>query len=542
MRIQWLAAITAVVAATGIAQAQPAKQTLPTVELRVHSVNDLLDKAEFVGGLAGKEDIVKAVKAIVKNLTKEKTGLEGVDPKRPFGLYANPNVDIVNSPVVLMVPIADKDRFLKMLKDRAEIVPEKAEDDTLKAVSIPIVSELYLRFTNDYLYVGRTVKDLDPKTLISPKTFFARDEKAIVSLVVRFDLIPEDAKKMVLGQFELFAAEQRRMNGAKEDPIEKAFLDLLVDGMSNGLNTFLEDAKELHGRVFIDDKNDELSAEVTLSAKPGSTMARTLASFAGKSSMPLAIVGAGKDPAIIASAKGGLTPELKKRFAKVIDDVTEEFTKRVDPNARSIVEQAFVVIGPTLKAAEVDGAIAVYGPDAKKHYNLLVAGSVKQGKGFEKLLKELALSAGAVADFDFDVEKIGDFALHRIELTQGPGELEQLLGTRKFWVAISDNYLVISIEPEGTRIREGLKAKAKADVPIASVNISTAQLLPLMAKELKPDEIKAVLKDAFGDESPAGKDTIAVTLSASGDQLTLKAKVKGKAVRLFFALDEFRKK
>ena len=436
MRIQWLAAVTAAVVMTGVTQAQPAKQSEPTVEVRLRSINDLLDKAEFVGGIIGKDDLVKGVKGLVKVMIKEKTGLEGVDPKRPFGLYANLSVDVVNSPVVLMVPIADQERFLKLLKDRLEIVPEKAEDGTLKAF-VPIVNELYLRFTNDYLYIGRTVQDLDPKTLISPKTFFGKEDNSVASFIFRLDKIPDDTKKFVFGQFELQVAEQRKINGAKEDPIEKIFLDLVADGLSGGLKTFLDDAKELKARVYIEDKSDELSAEVTLTAKPGSTMAKTLSSFAGKTSLPAGIV-ASKDPAVRATLKGELTPELKKRYAKAIEEASEEAIKKADPNAKAVVRQILETLSPTFKAAEIDGAVALNGPNAKGKYSLMLAVAVKQGKDIEKLLKELSLSAGGVADFEFDKEKIGDFSLHKITLNDAPLALEEIFGTKTFWLAVSD--------------------------------------------------------------------------------------------------------
>jgi hypothetical protein len=538
MRLLRMAAITAAFAFAGSVQAQSAKQTEPTVELRVRSVNDIFDKAEYLGGLAGKEDIVKAVKGMVKNLTDVKTGIEGVDPKRPFGLYAYMSMDVITSPVILMIPIADQERFLKMLNDRAEIVPEKAENGTLK-VPVPYVNELFLRFTNDYLYIGRSVEDLDPKKLITPKAFFAKDDGSIASLIFRIDGIPDDTKKFVFGQFEHHVAEQRRQNGMNEDPIAKAFLNWAGDGLSGGLKTLLDDAKEVNVRVFVDDKKDELSAEVTLTAKQGSTMAKTLQSFAGKSSLPAAIVSA-KDPAIRATAKGGLTPELKTRFAKVIDEASEEGLKKVDPNAKAVVRQGIEALAPTIKAAEVDGAVALNGPDAKGKYTLILASAVKQGKEIEKLLKELALSAGGVADFTFDVEKIGDFSLHKITLFDGPPELEKFFGTKTFWLAISDSHIALSIEPDGAVIHAGLKSKP-VEVPILSLEVSIAKLLPIIGKDLKPDEVKAIMKDAFGDDISAGKDKVSVTLTA-GDQLTLKGKVKGKAVRVLAALDQLKKK
>lgn len=537
MRMQYLAAIAAVGMTVGAAPAQDIKSAKPTIELRVRSINDLLDKGEFLGGLVGQEETVKSVKGIVKFLTKEKEGLEGLDTTRPFGLYANLDVDVVNSPITLMIPIANQERFLRMLKERAEIAPEKAEDGTLK-VFVPVVNELYLRFTNDYLYIGRTVKDLNPKTLIAPKAFFGPQDAAIGSLVIRFDQIPAEVKNFVIGQFELTTAEQRKRNGANEEPAQKAFLDWLGDALSGGLKTFLEDARELNVRLIVDEKNEELAVEATLTAKPGSTLAKNLASFAGQTSIPAGIV-ATANPAVQASAKGGLTPELKKRFAKVVDDVAAAVIDKADPNAKGVVRQAVDVLTPTFKAANVDTAFALSSPDAKGHHTLVIAMSVKQGKEMEKLLKELAGFAGGVADFDFDVEKIGDFSLHKITLADGPPELEKIFGTKTFWLAVSDDNVALSIEPDGARIKAGLKNKP-APVPMLSVEVAAAKLFPIIGGNLKPDEYKAVMKDTFGDNSVAGKDTLSVTITG-GEQLTVKAKVKGKAVRLFYGFSQLKK-
>jgi hypothetical protein len=538
MRISWLAAILAALMGGNFAQAQPAKPAEPTVELRLRSITDLLDKAEFVGGLAGQEEIVKGVKGILKNLTKEKTGLEGIDPKRPFGLYANLNLDVINSPVILMVPIADQDRFLTMLKDRLEVVPEKADDGTLK-VFVPLVNELYLRFANDYLYVGRTAKELDTTLLINPKTFFGKDEAAIGSLIVRLDRIPDEVKTFILGQFELSVAEQRKKNGAKENTGEKAFLDWLGDGMNGGLNTLLKDSKELNVRVFIDEKADELSAEITLTARTGSTLAKNFSTWGGQSSLSAGIVSA-KDAALRATGKASLPADLKKRFAKVVDEMIAEIVKKVDPNARALAQQALDTLAPTFKAAEVDGAIAFSGPNANGKYTLILAEAVKKGKEIEKLLKEVAGFAGAVADFDFDVEKIGDFSLHKITLNEIPPELDAIFGAKTFWLAVSESHLVLSLEPDGTVIRAGLKSKP-VTVPVLAFELAVARLLPIIAKDLKEDDRKAIMKDAFGSTGPTGKDTISVTITA-GEQITVKAKVKGKAVRVLFGVNQFKDK
>jgi hypothetical protein len=94
--------------------------------------------------------------------------------------------------------------------------------------------------------------------------------------------------------------------------------------------------------------------------------------------------------------------------------------------------------------------------------------------------------------------------------------------------------MAVSIEPDGDTIRKALKAKA-VSAPVLSAEVSVAQLLPIVHPDLKPDELKALLKEAFGEGSTTGKDTIKIRVEG-GEQLTIKFQVKGKAVRAFAVL------
>ncbi|HEY1189130.1 MAG TPA: hypothetical protein VGE74_15860, partial [Gemmata sp.] len=101
MRFRWLAALAVAALSTGLASAQP-KAVEPTVEVRLRSVNDLVDKFEYVAGLAGKEDAAAQVRELIKALSADKKGIEGIDPKKPFGAYAVLEKDVATSPFVIM--------------------------------------------------------------------------------------------------------------------------------------------------------------------------------------------------------------------------------------------------------------------------------------------------------------------------------------------------------------------------------------------------------------------------------------------------------
>src|SRR5947199_9796070 len=120
MRFRWLAALAVTLLTCGLASAQP-KDVGPTVEIRLRSVNDLVDRFEYIAGLAGKEDAVKQVRELIKVLSADGKGIEGIDPKKPIGAYATLNKEVETSPFVIMVPIADEDQFLKALKTRLDV-------------------------------------------------------------------------------------------------------------------------------------------------------------------------------------------------------------------------------------------------------------------------------------------------------------------------------------------------------------------------------------------------------------------------------------
>src|ERR1700730_14201978 len=117
MRFRWLAAVALTCLANGLASAQP-NVTGPTVEVRLRSVNDLVDKFEYVAGLAGKEDAVKQLRELLKGLSADGKGIEGIDPKKPMGAYATLAKEVETTPFVILIPIADQEQFLKALKTR----------------------------------------------------------------------------------------------------------------------------------------------------------------------------------------------------------------------------------------------------------------------------------------------------------------------------------------------------------------------------------------------------------------------------------------
>jgi hypothetical protein len=526
-------ALAAILPTNAIAQ----KPTEPTIEIRLRSVNDLLNKAEYIGGLIDKEDPVKQVRGLVEQLSAEGKGLEGIDTKKPFGVYAVLTQDIQSSPVIVMVPIADQERLLAALKERLAIVPEKVDGGALK-INVPLVNEVFLRFADGYLYAGRAAKDLDAKALISPKDFFAKDDGAVISVNARFDRIPAEVKTFVLGQFELKVQEGLKKDAAGKNAAQKKLEALIADAVVGSTKMLADDGKQLNIKVFVDSKTDELSFELTLTAKDGTSLAKTFAGLSGRTSLPAGIVAA-KNPVARISSKAGLPEDLKKRLAPVIDQAVKDAIDNAGDReaARRVIEP----LAATAKSGNLDFAASLVGPDAKGNYAAIAAVMITDAKELEKVLRDFAAMIPAEAvEISLDAGKVGKFALHKFNVKAADEDFEKTFGTKTVWLAVAEDCVAVSVEPEGTLLKAGLTAKP-AQAPVLVGELALARAVPVFQKNLKPDEIKALVKDAFGGGPSEGKDTIGIAVDG-GKQLTVKVKVKGKAFRLATMLDEFKLK
>ena len=535
MRMRYLVAAVAALFG-GPLLAQPPE---PTVEVRLRSVNDLLDTAQYIGELVGKADEVKQLRGLVEHLSTEGKGIEGVDPKRPFGAYAVVAADVEASQIVVMIPVADQERVLAALKERAGIETEKGPDGTLKA-SVPFINEVALRFSDGYLYLARDAKHLAAGSLVTPKAYFAKDDGAVLSVVFRQDRIPGELKEFFTGQLEHQLQEQLKKQGGENKPDAQKKLEAVVtDALAGAAKLLTEEGKEQTLRVFVDPKADELRVEATFTAKDGSSTAKAIAGLAGKTSRAAGVV-ASKDAVIRFTGKGALPADLRGRLNPVIDSLLDEAVKQAKGDEQEVARRAAEALAPTLKSGELDAAATLSGPNADGKHTLLVAAAVKDGKAIEKLAKDIGPHVPAAeAVFTFDVETVGGVTLHKVEVKKEDKDFERVFGTKTIWLATSDDLFALSIEPDGKALKAGLAAKA-APVPVLKVEVAVAKAIPLFEGDLKPDEARAIIKDAFGG-SPAGKDTLVVTVEG-GKQLTLKATIKGKAFRAIASVGELKGK
>lgn len=537
MRLPTLLAFALFLPAPALAQA-PA---VPTFEARVRSINDLIPLTEYLGAVVNQAEAGKQFRGLAETLTKDKEGIEGIDPSKPFGAYAFLKPDVITSPVVLLIPAANETRLLRMLKTRLGDPADAGEEkDGLHVLSVPLVSEaMYVRFANGYASVSLRKEALDPASLIKPAVFFAKDDGAVTSAILRVDLVPDELKTLILGQVELRLNDYRAKQEAGETPAQKKFNALLYDAALAMTKSLVEDGKDLKLRFDVDPRSDQITIEAGLTPKAGTALACTLTN-AGKSvSLPAAMAG-DRLPVLGAAVTASIPEEFQKRYARSLDEITDALLADTPEESKPLAKKLADALLPTLKSGSFDAAGALYEPEGKEPRGVIAAVRVKESKPLLDLLKSIAIFVPPqAATFEFDKETATGVAFHRIEM-KSLGEAEvKTVGSRTLWLATSPDMIAASVEDDGAYLRKALAFKP---IPAAMLSVATSfsRLLTLTEKSLTAEEIEALRVKVFG-QGPTGSRDFVHTSLTGGDRLRARIAFKGKAIQLAILVDEAKK-
>jgi hypothetical protein len=521
-------------------------QSGPAVEVRLRSVNDLLEKVEYLGGVVNQAEPAKQGVAFIKALADDAKGIEGIDPARPTGLYASVTKDVVDSPVVLMIPLADEEAFLGLLTGKLGLAPKKGDDGAYKLDVPNVPVPVYFRFANKYVYATvQSAAGIDAKKLLDPKEFFAAKDDAVLSAKVFVDRLPDDVKKTVLAQFELKINDAKERKHAGETDAQRKLRLWGLDQATAAVQTVLAQGKELAVRVFVEPKSDDLSLEVAFSAKDGSNLAKVFRGLSGRTGIGSALASE-TAPVAAGEVKLALSDEARQSLGPVLDALVQEAIDKAKENDKAGAKLALDSVLPTAKAGELEAAFAVAPWDAGGKLSAVAAVKVVEGAGIEKTIKTFAAffpnTPQATARFEFDAKKVGGVALHKITIASSP-ELKEAFGTETLWLGTSDRLLLLSVEADAKAISaaaQALEGKGTKARPLGA-EVSVAGVVKLTEKGLKPDQVADAVKEAFGSEGTVRKDTFKLTVDG-GDALTVRATLKGTAVKLMVLIDEAKKK
>jgi hypothetical protein len=527
------------VLATPPIRAADAKPTTPTLVVRLESVDDLFADLKHLAAFADRDDLVAQAEGLLKARGGAK-GVEGLDTKRPLGLYGLVSEDVVSSKVVALVPLADEKAFLNLLKT-LNLKPEEGKDGLYTVKVDPIPFPIYFRFANKYVYA--TIRDesaIARDALLPPETILPPGEIGLVSAAVRLDQFSDDLKQLAMGQLGLRLADIRDRDFANGNKAEKEFWKQAFEEFSSRIKSVLKDGQELGVHVSVDRKKNDLSLELSLNGKPDSKLAAGIAELGQGKSLFGALFT--ENAALRGELTLALPESLRKAFAAVIDEnIAQALEKEKDPAKRKVGADFIKGLEPSLKAGEFDGCVVLQPPSGPgKYHTTVVAVKLKDGAALEKAARDLVqvLPPDAQGLIHLDAEKVGGVAVHRLDgQKQYDEKTRKLYGDNPAYLAIREDALFFSLgENALSALKEALASKP-ATAPLVELELSLARLAPAIAIERKDEKgvVERAAKEAFAKD----KDSDTLRFRVEGGK-ALKLRVQGKAPVIKF-FDELQK-
>jgi len=528
-------------------KADTAAKKGPAVLVRVQSVSDLLKTADYVGTLLPEEqrNQLKQGTDFAKALIDEKTGLAGVDVKNPIGLYIAFGEEFnLTPPVVVLVPIADRDAFLNMLEQTAKLKVEapKDKDGVYKTEPPQAPSPVYFRFANGYAYATLgEAENIDAKTLPKPAEVLGGRPEHLISATVRIDRLPDGLKKMAIAGAENVMAQGKDQAIPNETPAMKEFRSKMVDELAANIKEVLEGGEEAALRINVDPKTEEFALELELMGTKGSKLAKDIRSIRENKSVAGGAV-ASPDAAFGLNLSVSLPASLKPQFPKVVDDAVAEALKQA-PVPGEIMTKADPLIKallPTVKAGELDLAASLVGPDKDDKYTLLAALKLVDGKKVEAVIKETAkkeLPPEASDLFKFDEDSLpGGAKVHRVVVADKLDDnAKKVFGKSDLYLTFRDDLLIVAMGPGAKDALKTAVASKPADVGVFRAQVHMARIAPLAgdnAEELAA--AKAAAEKVFG-KGGSKADVIKFSIDG-GDSLKVKVSAQGKAIQFLAEL------
>jgi hypothetical protein len=516
-----------------------ADSTLPTLILKVRSIDGVMEDVKYLADLVGHSGEAKQVDAGLKQ--KLPKGFQGVNTHRPLGLYGTIDESLGDSTGVVLIPISNEKDFLELVEQVSHTKPKKDDDGTYELTPDNLPVPVYFRFAHEYAYItGRNKTPLEKTKLLPPESVFGSGFNDTIAATFNLDRIPDALKQIALGQLEVRLADIEQQKPAGDNPEEKIRAQGAKVGAkaaASAITSLLNEGLAFSVRLNIDRRDKVLVAEASLTGKPESRLATALATFARSQSLFAGLLD--PDAAINFLAHGSLPSELHKAVNSLIQEIGEKgLAQEHDPAKRAEEEKIFKVLMPTLKAGEVDAAASVRGPSASNHYGVVAGVKVQDGVAIEKTLRDLVakLPEAERSRIQVDADRAGDTNIHRIDAGKNfDKDAREKFGDSPLYLAFRKDAMLVSLGEGGLEAIKQALAGAAAAAPGLEIDVAVARLAPLMGKSHKQDPRQAAQK-AFG---AAGKDRDRIRITLTGGQgLKLRMEMSSAVLQFMHMLDE----
>jgi hypothetical protein len=510
----------------------------PTLIVRLQSIDNVIAGVKYLAGVAGRADEAKRLDAQLKQVFPN--GIQGIDSKRPLGLYASldPNANLMESSGVLLVPVKDEKSFLGVLQ-KFNLKPMKEDDGAYSITPDNANVTIYLRFAHDYVYVTALHRAaVDKDKLIPPAKIFSESSSELVSASFRLDHIPDSIRQLILSQSDARMSALEDEKRAGETTAQRQIRLETAKATAGYLMNAIKEGGELGIRLDVNRNTGELAAELSVTGKPSSPFDAHLKAMGSAESLFAGLLK--PDSAVNAVLHMTMPDNVRKALSSAVDEgIRSSLEKEKDATRRAQAEKLLKVLSPSLKSGDFDVAISLRGPGESNHYTLLAALKLKDGSEIDTVVRDLTkdLPEDAKRLIKLDAESAGDVKIHRLDVQQTfDPEAKKAFGDNPLYVALRSDALFVAAGEGGlSAVKEAIAARPGVAPPL-EFDVSLSRLVPLMGKKGTSDPAAAARK-VFADAKD--KDKVHVKLEG-GKALKLSVKMDA-AVLKFISLTENRK-
>ncbi len=503
----------------------------PSILVRVQSINDLIKSLKYLASFNEDDEQIKQAISLIKDLIDDKKGLEGVDVTKPIGLYANLKEEVTSSPVVLLIPIADKDTFLGLLKERLKLTVKEGKDGVYETQPEGFPMTVFFRFANGYVY--GTLSDSDNiKKLPLPEKVLAGKAEELISVTLRVDRLPPQMKKAALGAVEGALAEAKKQQIPMATKSIEDFRDLSVDKISETLKSLLEDSEGVSLKIGIDPKKEEFAIELDMTAKKGSELAKDYARIQSTKSPVAGVLAGLGTPAGMFHMNVGLPESLRKKLGPVVDDAWAEGKKQIPGEIQELAEPLIKSLLPTIKQAELDLGFAMVGPSKDGKYAIVSALKIAEGKKIEAAIRDAGkkLPPEVTDILKIDAEKLKDGTFLHLVKNPNPDDekLVKVFGKSDGYLAFRDDVLLIAFGADAKETLIKALATKPASGGVLTFDISLGRIVPLVGDTAEEAaKAKEIATKIFGKDPKA--DHIRMSIEG-GSSFKVRLAAQGKAI------------
>ena len=475
----------------------PAQELKPVAVVSIAGYDDLVANLKSVGEMTGMPSLSQGFEGVIAMATQGQ-GLKGLDKTKPVGVAVFVDPASPMPKVLLFLGATDA----KALFAALPMLPVQEKDGGWEA-QLPQAGQITIIAKNGWLFASNDA-DLAKTPPSDPlKLLGGLEKKYAVALEVNVQNIPEATRTMIIEGIKANVnAALRQRAGEEESSFEMR--KKLAETQVHAVEAAIKELNEFTVGLGIDDKARDAHLDISVTAVPGSDMAKQIA---GQSSAKSEFAGfLLPEAAFNLNAVNKFTETEIAQYEAMLQSLRNKTMEHAenDPNladenvrkaAKEVLSELFDVLDNTVKAGKIDlGAALVLAPNS---LSAAGGGFVADGPALDKAIKKLVDLGKSDPNFPpvkFDVETHKGVRIHSVTIPMMDEGGKKLFGdSLDVYIGIGDKSAYLAFGKGSLELLKGILDKPEASAGATSPMQMNVALSPIMAfaSSMNPNDQKA---------------------------------------------------